>query len=304
MNRKKYYLVLILLTIICGAFLNWKFCCNVNTKTTPSIVQKETPIVKPVKSKFDGISIIDKNGNFKFKHPDNFNFLVSSYQIEKPISTKIDLGLENLKNYLIQNPNKNISITGHYKTIEKYNGALPNLGYARATSIKNYMVEKKIPSKQINLYSKLDDALIINDKTFKGPISFNFTSTNNNFEEELKILKNKIQKKPLVLYFKTGESNISLSAIQKQKIADISKYLDKTNNNSVIITGHTDNIGNAQKNTILGQKRAEFAKNYLIQNGIPRNKIITNSKGPLNPIADNSTSEGRSKNRRTVITIN
>jgi OOP family OmpA-OmpF porin len=58
-----------------------------------------------------------------------------------------------------------------------------------------------------------------------------------------------------------------------------------------------------QKNTQLGQNRADFAKEYLAKNGISADRIISSSKGPDEPIADNATTEGKAKNRRTVVTI-
>ena len=70
------------------------------------------------------------------------------------------------------------------------------------------------------------------------------------------------------------------------------------------ISGHTDNTGNANTNMNLGKGRADFAKDYLVKNGILSDNIETSSKGQTNPIADNNTEEGRTKNRRTVITIN
>lgn len=70
------------------------------------------------------------------------------------------------------------------------------------------------------------------------------------------------------------------------------------------VVGHTDNTGNADKNMTLGQGRADFAKQYLIANGILGDNIEASSKGQTQPIADNNTEEGRTKNTRTVITIN
>ena len=62
--------------------------------------------------------------------------------------------------------------------------------------------------------------------------------------------------------------------------------------------------GSRTTNIKLGQERADFAKQYLINNGISDAKIKTSSQGPDSPIASNTTDEGRSKNRRTVVTLN
>jgi len=107
-----------------------------------------------------------------------------------------------------------------------------------------------------------------------------------------------------VLHFNTGQAAINLTAEQRQKIADISRYLDKVDGATCSVVGHTDNTGARATNIQLGQGRADFGKAYLVRNGIPDSKINASSKGPDEPIADNSTETGRAENRRTVITIN
>ncbi|WP_311202621.1 OmpA family protein [Flavobacterium soyae] len=86
-------------------------------------------------------------------------------------------------------------------------------------------------------------------------------------------------------------------------MTDIIKYLKNVKNTSVLVAGHSDNVGNRDLNIALAQKRADFSKNYLIKNGIEASRIVTESKGPDEPIGDNMTSEGKASNRRTVITI-
>ena len=98
-------------------------------------------------------------------------------------------------------------------------------------------------------------------------------------------------------------AQINLTAEQRQKIADISHCVDKLGV-KIQVVGHTDNTGQADNNMVLGQGRADFAKNYLIRNGILGVNIEATSKGQTQPIADNNTEEGRKENRRTVITIN
>ena len=70
------------------------------------------------------------------------------------------------------------------------------------------------------------------------------------------------------------------------------------------INGHTDNKGNAEKNLQLSQKRSEAVKNYLIQKGVPANKLTAYGWGQTAPVADNTTNEGRTKNRRVEFKVN
>lgn len=70
------------------------------------------------------------------------------------------------------------------------------------------------------------------------------------------------------------------------------------------IIGHTDNIGGKSYNDNLSLNRAKSVASYLSAGGIDRNSIIEQGKGFSQPIADNTTEQGRAKNRRVEIFIN
>ncbi len=69
------------------------------------------------------------------------------------------------------------------------------------------------------------------------------------------------------------------------------------------IAGHTDNVGDDAKNMQLSHDRSQAVKNYLVAHGANADKIIVEYYGETRPIADNSTPEGRQKNRRVEMTI-
>jgi len=69
------------------------------------------------------------------------------------------------------------------------------------------------------------------------------------------------------------------------------------------IGGHTDNTGSKEINLKLSQGRADAVRNYLIQKGIPATRVTAKGYGDTQPVADNSTDEGRTKNRRTEVTV-
>ncbi len=64
------------------------------------------------------------------------------------------------------------------------------------------------------------------------------------------------------------------------------------------IIGYTDSVGKASSNLKLSQKRAEAVKTLLEKEGIAADRIKATGMGEKNPIADNTTAEGRAKNRR------
>jgi len=69
------------------------------------------------------------------------------------------------------------------------------------------------------------------------------------------------------------------------------------------IIGHTDNVGTAEANLKLSRDRAETAKRHLIDAGISEGRIEVEGKGLTQPIADNSTLEGRASNRRIELVV-
>jgi len=304
--RKTPYLFGILLAIIIGTILNYFLCNNCSKSAVAETQETEKKVVEPVVkgATIHPFIIKDDNGNFAVNVNDNFNFNASDFKILKPVSDKVDANVLKLKEYFDANNLKYLNITGYYTSKEKNNSAYPNLGLARANAVKNYLFSKGISTKYINTFGKLNDELVPNaDNVFFGPVDFSIgTSEKGYTDEKLKAKCQAIVNKPLVLYFKTGESYINLSPEQRQKIADITRCVDKLGVKIKVI-GHTDNTGKAKNNLVLGQKRADFVKKYLIGNGILSESIVAISKGQSEPIADNNTSQGRAKNRRTVVTI-
>ena len=69
----------------------------------------------------------------------------------------------------------------------------------------------------------------------------------------------------------------------------------------LMIVGHTDSIGTEAYNQGLSERRARAAADYLISKGFPRDKITTSGAGESEPVADNSTRQGRAENRRVEI---
>ena len=79
--------------------------------------------------------------------------------------------------------------------------------------------------------------------------------------------------------------------------------LSKIPNVNIEIQGHTDSDGNDQYNQVLSEKRAISVKNYLVQKGISVDRLTTAGFGETQPISDNSTPEGKAKNRRIEFQI-
>jgi OOP family OmpA-OmpF porin len=305
MNKRILYLVGIVITISIGTYFSWKLCCPHPSFETTESQNQSVSLQKNVKPPTAYAFIItDENGITVTNTKENFRFENSNYQYLSPVSSSLDMEIEKIRNYLIANNNKSILITGLYTNAENNTSAFPNLGIARAISVKNYFNKKGIPSKIMNTLGRLDNELIADSlNVFSGPLFIKITNQIDN-SVELEKLGRFLKEHPMILYFKTGQTAINLSSEERQEIADIARYLDKAANATCTITGHTDNTGDSTTNLNIGQKRADFVKQYLVTNGIPSDKIIATSMGQNQPIADNNTEEGRTKNRRITLTIN
>ena len=67
------------------------------------------------------------------------------------------------------------------------------------------------------------------------------------------------------------------------------------------VEGHTDSVGSEVYNQALSQRRAESVASYLINHGVSSSRLEAKGLGESNPIADNSTEDGRALNRRVEL---
>lgn len=103
------------------------------------------------------------------------------------------------------------------------------------------------------------------------------------------------------IYFDSEKFNInSPSQETLNKLAGIFREYPNTN---ILVEGHTDSSGSDSYNLTLSKNRAQAVTNYLVSNGIPKERFDTKWYGESQPKYDNTTAEGRAKNRRVELAI-
>lgn len=103
------------------------------------------------------------------------------------------------------------------------------------------------------------------------------------------------------ILFATNSSTVSEAS--KSALRNFATSLKANPDTYIKIIGHTDNTGKVDYNQLLSEKRAKSVYDYLMLQGVSSDRMTYEGKGIHQPIADNSTPEGRSLNRRVEIMI-
>ncbi|MGJ1203787.1 OmpA family protein [Sphingobacterium lactis] len=120
-----------------------------------------------------------------------------------------------------------------------------------------------------------------------------------------KIVVTEEDKKVVDEAIKNLEFDLSKATIRPSSYESLNKVaaLLIEKNFSLKLAGHTDNTGSLQLNLRLSKERAESVKAYLVSKGANASRIEATGYGPNQPIATNSTAEGRQQNRRVEFTL-
>lgn len=102
-------------------------------------------------------------------------------------------------------------------------------------------------------------------------------------------------------FFDTDKSIVKKEG--KAKLDKLASDIAGLDTEVIVCVGHTDSVGSEAYNQKLSERRANAVKSYLVSKGVDGEKIVTEGKGELQPVADNATKEGRAKNRRVEITV-
>ena len=162
---------------------------------------------------------------------------------------------------------------------------------ARAQEVRRLFSE--LPDNKVNLITKVIDC----DSTARKSLFESVTFGTRIVTEQIKEVDDRT-----LIYFPSNSNKKLNSAEVNAYLDDVAERVTKSGE-TVTLTGHTDSVGPEDSNNALGLSRANIIRDYLVSKGVAKDKIRTASKGESEPIADNSTDEGRAKNRRTELQI-
>jgi outer membrane protein OmpA-like peptidoglycan-associated protein len=210
----------------------------------------------------------------------------------------INDGYDARRNQLISEMGEDntLVITGKYYSSESAPEGYTSMGMARATQIRDLLVPD-IPNDRIILSDlKLDDSEDAKTGYFQA-IDFDWETKD--VEQEIEIIE---VDDNITINFPNGSA-------QKVDDAKVDAYLDKLaqrlsqTNETVQITGHTDNTGSRDGNMRLSERRAKSIRDLLVGKGVDAKRFTVAWKGQDSPVSTNETEQGRYNNRRVELRI-
>ena len=170
---------------------------------------------------------------------------------------------------------------------------LCDLSLGNTTLDKRAVLECKVDKRQpVILRLDLSAETVDYRVKFEGPYDFDpFTAP-----KEVTIALD------AAVLFDTGKADLKPEA--RQSLHEAAERVKKFKNAAVMISGHTDNVGNEAANKALSDRRANAVRDYFVANEtIPAAGLGVKGYGKTQPVADNGSEQGRARNRRVDVVI-
>nr|WP_315214368.1 OmpA family protein [uncultured Duganella sp.] len=104
-----------------------------------------------------------------------------------------------------------------------------------------------------------------------------------------------------IIEFESGKATLTDSG--KGILDEMAAAMRKVKGKKVEVIGHTDNVGLRDSNLALSHARAQAVRSYLADRGISQEMVMVSGQGPDRPVAENSSADGRARNRRIEFRI-
>lgn len=245
---------------------------------------------------------------------DEFGFIVSADGTEGLFSSNLDGGFGDVDIYRFKLP-ENLKpepvtyvkgVVKDAETKETLAASVLVINLKTKAAAYNEITDKVtgdfmavMPANQSYSFSAFSDGYLLYSKHF----DIKPADANKPFELEILLEKIKVGTKVLLnnIFFDTNKFDLlPTSMVELNILTDLLK-----NNAGMVIEiqGHTDNVGDIKANQKLSENRARSVYDYLISNGIDKKQLNYKGYGETQPAFDNSTEEGKQKNRRTEFLV-
>lgn len=283
-----WFLLLALIALLFHYFMGEKICgvCN---KANRGLVTPD-PTEDGVQ-KLTDFTITDPNGKILFKFPTNF--IISSNKGTVEIPEAMSSFKDSIFNFLNESQGKELLISAKYLESEG-----EPIGLDRANFLKKVLANAGINPNRIIPKAVLSDYSYDDKSGYGDGIAMLFRNAT---EETIDAVEESVSNK--TLYSKFGSEEFKPDWNLQGYAYELKHYLEKYPKKNVSITGHTDDVGEAEANLALGLKRSNTVMDYFVSQGVAADRIKAISKGETEPIDTNETEEGRAKNRRITITV-
>jgi outer membrane protein OmpA-like peptidoglycan-associated protein len=231
-----------------------------------------------------------------------------------------EIVLDDLANRLIENPRLDLTIQSRFlipasdqdlelESSAPYPGNQP--GLKRANALRTAFFHRGIPPSRLNI---ILEPVSKKELDRDGFFSLSFSEAGEladleirSFSADSRFDQNPETDKMLILTrhlgFAYGSSTLPEDPETQTFFNQLAKYLNRYDQKSVYICGHTCDISSAGFNQRLGEARASAVEDQLLSMGIDAGRIRHGSAGENFPIAENSSKEGQQANRRVEIII-
>ena len=184
--------------------------------------------------------------------------------------------------------------SAHYYDFDTYHQAQQYMVVKVVTPAKTYFIEVAATPKYDENPVKISVEIIEEEAIQSGMITLNAAVFKEKLEKEGKI----------ALYgilFDTGKTEVKPASLKEIEL--IGNYLKQHPKAAIYIVGHTDDVGNFGKNSLLAEGRAIKVAEALKPFGNFTTRVTPIGVGPVCPVATNETEEGRKQNRRVEIVL-
>lgn len=245
----------------------------------------------------NGLQAINDSGDIIFLFDEGIRIEKNSAKINIP-STLVDFKYK-VNSYLIEHPDEELQIVAYYDPSE--NLSTPNFGESRGLQVMNILASIGIVKERMVVKPTIKQIDFDAAGLFSNGITFIFKPLD---EERFKTPTFDIPPTQII-YPKFVNNDIFVDKVLKDVLQEAQNILANFPNVTLEIIGHTDNVGNAQDNYVVGLKYARQVRWYFISGGkLDKDRVKATSQGESHAIANNGTEKGRLLNRRIEIKYN